>query len=60
MLQGCISGSASISASTATHGMRRTVFSIEQSTDKTTCFSGHVAMYVMALTPFTGSIAAVY
>src|SRR5690349_17370169 len=34
-----------------------TVFSMEQSTDRTTCFSGQVAMYVMALTPFTGSMA---
>lgn len=34
-----------------------TVFSIEQRTDRTTCFSGHVAMYVIALTPFTGKIA---
>jgi UDP-N-acetylglucosamine:LPS N-acetylglucosamine transferase len=32
----------------------RTVLSNEHKTDKTTCLSGHVAIYVMALTPFTG------
>ena len=35
-----------------------TVFNMEQSTDRTTCFSGQVAIYVMAFTPFTGSMAA--
>jgi hypothetical protein len=39
--------------------MRRTVFNMEQRTERTTCFSGHVAMYVMALTPLTGKIAGV-
>lgn len=34
----------------------RTVLSNEHKTDRTTCLSGHVAMYVMALTPFTGRI----
>jgi hypothetical protein len=34
----------------------RTVLSSEHKTDRTTCLSGHVAMYVMALTPFTGRI----
>jgi hypothetical protein len=32
----------------------RTVLSSEHKTDKTTCLSGHVAIYVIALTPFTG------
>jgi hypothetical protein len=35
-----------------------TVLSSEHRVDKTTCLSGHVAMYVIALTPFTGRIPA--
>jgi hypothetical protein len=35
-----------------------TVFSSEHKVDRTTCLSGHVAMYVIALTPFTGRIPA--
>jgi hypothetical protein len=35
-----------------------TVFSSEHKTDRTTCLSEHVAIYVMALTPFTGRIPA--
>ena len=31
-----------------------TVFRKEQSIDSTTCLSGQVAIYVMALTPFVG------
>jgi hypothetical protein len=34
------------------------VFSREHKTDRTTCLSEHVAIYVMALTPFTGRIPA--
>lgn len=34
-----------------------TVFSSEQSNERTTCLSGHVVMYVMALTPLTGRIS---
>jgi hypothetical protein len=35
-----------------------TVLSKEQRTDRTTCLSGQVAIYVMALTPTTGSMFA--
>jgi hypothetical protein len=34
-----------------------TVFSSEHKVDKTTCLSGVVAIYVIALTPLTGRIA---
>jgi hypothetical protein len=36
-----------------------TVFRSEQSTDSTTCLSGQVAMYVIALTPLTGRMSAI-
>ena len=36
----------------------RTVFRNEHSIDNTTCFSGHVATYVIAFTPFVGSTSA--
>jgi hypothetical protein len=34
------------------------VFSNEHKTERTTCLSGQVAIYVMALTPRTGSTFA--
>lgn len=40
------------------YGSSHTVFNCEQSSERTTCLSGQVARYVMALTPFTGMISA--
>jgi hypothetical protein len=37
---------------------KNTVFSNEHKTERTTCLSGQVAIYVMALTPRTGSTFA--
>lgn len=54
MLRGCTSMSARVSTCTDKHGRIPTVLRSEQRSDSTTCLSGHVAMYVIALTPFTG------
>lgn len=43
---------------TVGHETKLTVLSKEQSTDRTTCFSGQVVMYVIALIPTTGNIFA--
>lgn len=53
MMRGCISKSG-CSALNAKKGNQLTVFRSEQRTDNTTCLSGQLARYVMALTPLTG------
>lgn len=58
MLRDCTSESAQISRSRSGRVLSQTVFSSEHRTDKTTCLSGQVAIYVMALTPFTGRMPA--
>jgi hypothetical protein len=60
MLRDCTLESAQVSRSRSRSERvpSRTVLSNEHKTDRTTCLSGQVAIYVMALTPFTGRMPA--
>ena len=48
---------SNVSAAVIRTVWKRTVLSCEQRSDNTSCLSGHVVMYVMALTPLIGKIS---